>query len=144
HRPHSRLHSFPTRRSSDLRIRVTGTLDYEDFRRRTDHSLVGRNAIPRLKMEYQLSRSIFLRAVGEYDLAEHDDLRDETRTNMPLIISGKKARATRSGTLHGDYLFSYRPNPGTVFSVGYGGQSDALPNPADRFNWQPLVRTSDY
>jgi hypothetical protein len=130
-------------RPSD-RIRVTGTLDYEDFRRRTDHSVVGRNAIPRLKAEYQLSRSIFLRAVGEYDLAEHDDLRDETRTNMPLIIGGKKAIATRSGTLHGDYLFSYRPNPGTVFFVGYGGQSDAVPNPADRFNWQPLVRTSDY
>ena len=33
------------------------------------HSLAGRNVIPRVKVEYQLTRSIFVRVVGEYDLA---------------------------------------------------------------------------
>ena len=65
-------------------------------------------------MEYQFTRSIFLRLIGEYDLTGHDDLRDETRTFFPLIIGGKKAIATRSAQVHGDWLFSYQPNPGTV------------------------------
>ena len=124
--------------------RVEGDLQYQDYWRRTDHTLAGRNLIPRLEIEYQLSRAIFVRAVGEYDLAEHDDLRDETRTFDPLIIDGQLARATRSHSLHGDYLFSYRPNPGTVLFLGYGSMADGEPDPSARFTWQPLRRVSDY
>ena len=130
-------------RPSD-RLRVNGTLSYEDYWRRTDHTRVGRNAIPRVKVEYQFTRSIFLRVVGEYDLAEHDDLRDETRTFAPLIINGVKALATRNAQVHGDYLFSYQPNPGTVLFLGYGSVATAAPNPLERFEYQPLVRASDY
>jgi hypothetical protein len=126
------------------RVRVNGTLNYQDYWRRTDGSLVGRNMIPRLKTEYQLTRAIFVRMVGEYDLAEHDDLRDETRTFLPLVIGGQKAIASRSAQLHGDWLFSYQPNPGTVLFLGYGTQANADPNPLERFNFQPLIRTSDY
>ncbi|HEY9225189.1 MAG TPA: DUF5916 domain-containing protein, partial [Gemmatimonadaceae bacterium] len=67
-------------------LRVASTLVYQDYQRRTDGSYVGRNAIPRVRAEYQVSRSIFLRLVGEYSLSERDDLRDETRTFFPLII----------------------------------------------------------
>ena len=95
-------------------------------------------------MENQFTRSIFLRAVGEYDLAEHDDLRDETRTFFPLIIGGAKALATRSASLHGDLLFSYQPNPGTVLFLGYGSEADANPDPRERFTYQPFVRSNDY
>jgi hypothetical protein len=130
-------------RPSD-QLRVNGTLSYQDYWRRTDGSLAGRNMIPRVKVEYQFTRSIFLRAVGEYDLAEHDDLRDETRTFLPLIIDGQKALATRSATLHGDWLFSYQPNPGTVLFLGYGSEADANPNPLQRFTYQPLIRSADY
>ncbi len=130
-------------RPSD-QLRVTGSLAYQDYWRRTDHSMVGLTAIPRLKLEYQVARSIFLRAVGEYDLAEHDDLRDETRTFFPLLINGQKASASRSGQLHGDYLFSYQPNPGTVLFLGYGSEADSNPDPVERFTWQPLRRASDY
>ena len=100
--------------------------------------------VGRLKAEYQLTRSIFVRAVGEYDLSEHDDLRDETRTFFPLIIDGQRAIASRSGTLHGDYLFAFQPNPGTVLFVGYGSRADGLPDVNDRFKFQPLIRSSDY
>jgi hypothetical protein len=125
-------------------LRLTGNLTYQDYWRRSDGSLAGRNAIPRLKAEYQFTRSIFLRAVAEYDLAEHDDLRDETRTFLPLIINGTKALATRSASLHGDWLFSYQPNPGTVLFFGYGTEADATPDARARFTYQPLVRANDY
>jgi Domain of unknown function (DUF5916) len=125
-------------------LRVAGTYVYQDYWRRTDHSLVGRNVIPRVKTEYQFTRSIFLRVVGEYDVAEQNDLRDETRTFYPLLINGKKALATRSAQLHGDWLFSYQPSPGTVLFLGYGSQANATPSPLDRFNFQPFIRASDY
>jgi len=125
-------------------LRVTGGLTYQDYWRRSDGSMAGRNAIPRVKLEYQFTRSIFFRAVGEYDLSEHDDLRDETRTFYPLIINGTKALATRSASLHGDWLFSYQPNPGTVLFLGYGNEADAIPDPRARFTYQPLVRANDY
>ncbi|MEP6491186.1 MAG: DUF5916 domain-containing protein [bacterium] len=125
-------------------LRVTGSLAFQDYWRRSDHSLAGKTAIPRVKAEYQFTRAVFFRAVGEYDLSEHNDLRDETRTFLPLIIGGKKALATRSAQLHGDWLFSYQPNPGTVLFLGYGSEADGNPNPKDRFAYQPLIRASDY
>ena len=130
-------------RPSD-RARIEGTFDYQDYWRRSDHTLVGRNMIPRVKLEYQITRAIFMRIVGEYDLSETDDLRDETRTNYPLLIDGQLATATRSRSLHGDYLFSYQPTPGTVLFLGYGSQADGAPDPTQRFNWQPLRRSADY
>lgn len=130
-------------RPSD-RARIDGSFAYADYWRRSDHTLVGRNLIPRVKFEYQLTRAIFMRLVGEYDLFEHDDLRDETRTNFPLIIDGELASAVRSRSLHGDFLFSYQPTPGTVLFLGYGSQADGNPDPNQRFNWQPLRRASDY
>jgi len=130
-------------RPSD-RARIDGTLAYQDYWRRSDHTLVGRNVIPRVKLEYQLTRAVFMRLVGEYDLGETDDLRDETRTNYPLLIGGELASASRVRSLHGDYLFSYQPTPGTVLFLGYGSQADGLPDETQRFNWQPLRRTSDY
>ena len=128
------------------RLRIGGTLTYQDYLRRTDGSLVGRNVIPRVKTEYQLTRSQFIRLIGEYNSATRDDLRDETRTFFPLIIDGERALATRTHSLRGDLLYSYQPNPGTVFFVGYGSFGLANPslNPLDRFNFQPLVRSSDY
>jgi hypothetical protein len=126
------------------RARIDGTFAYQDYWRRTDHSLVGRSMIPRVKLEYQITRAIFMRVVGEYDLSEHDDLRDETRTFYPLIVGGRLATAVRARSLHGDYLFSYQPTPGTVLFLGYGSEADGNPDQAQRFNWQPLRRASDY
>ena len=130
-------------RPSD-RARVEGTFNYQDYWRRSDHTLVARNMIPRVKLEYQITRSIFMRLVGEYDYSLTDDLRDEDRTNYPLIVDGVLAQATRSRSLHGDYLFSYQPTPGTVLFLGYGSVAVGEPDPAQRFNWQPLRRASDY
>jgi hypothetical protein len=130
-------------RPSD-RLRVGGTLAYQGYWRRTDQSLVARNMIPRVKLEYQLTRSIFMRAVGEYDISRTDDLRDETRTFYPILINGRRALASRARAVHGDYLFSYQPRPGTVLFLGYGSVGNGVPDPDDRFNFQPIKRGSDY
>ncbi|HMC56593.1 MAG TPA: DUF5916 domain-containing protein [Gemmatimonadaceae bacterium] len=125
-------------------LRINGTYNYNDYIRRTDRTYAGRNIIPRLKAEYQLTRAIFVRAVGEYDAFEHDDLRDVTRTEYPLIIDGVKALAEKIASFHGDYLFSYRPNPGTVLFAGYGSELRGDPNPADRFRYQRMIRDADH
>ncbi|MBM4188551.1 MAG: carbohydrate binding family 9 domain-containing protein [Gemmatimonadetes bacterium] len=105
--------------------------------RRSDGRRVDSNVIPRLKMEYQLSRAVFLRFVGEYRSAYQDDLRDDGRSNAPILIrdpsgdirdpSGdrfKRATGFEINALRVDWLFSYQPTPGTVFFAGYGATLD--------------------
>jgi hypothetical protein len=88
--------------------------------RSSDGTEVLNSAIPRLKLEYQLTRAIFVRLVGEYNSFRRDALRDDTRTNGPILINGERAFAFREDGFRGDFLFSYQPNPGTVFFAGYG------------------------
>ena len=115
--------------------------------RRTDGTQVDREVIPRLKMEYQVSRAIFVRFVGEYRSAHQDDLRDDARTNHPILIRDpadgvfKRSLALRQETneLRVDWLFSFQPTPGTVFFAGYGS---SLVEP-ESFRFGGLKRTKD-
>ena len=125
-------------RASD-RARLEATLQYDDYWRRTDHSLVARHLIPRLKLEYQLARPIFVRLVGEYQADQTDDLRDVTRTEYSLLVDGQLATATRARSFRGDFLFSYQPTPGTVLFLGYGSFYDAK----DAYKFNALQRTAD-
>ena len=68
------------------KLRVDARYQLQSFRRRTDGSMVGIRRIPRLKAEYQISRPIFVRVVGEYNSDWQDDLRDDSRTNLPIYI----------------------------------------------------------
>jgi Domain of unknown function (DUF5916) len=107
-------------------LRFNGTYQLQRVGRRSDGSTVNIQHIPRLKVEYQLSRPIFFRVVGEYTSERQDDLRDHTRTEAPLLIYdpevGDFVRATAftRESFRGDLLFSYQPNPGTVLFAGYG------------------------
>ena len=108
------------------KLRLDGTYALQQVRRVSDGSLVNVAHLPRLRMEYQLSRPIFLRLVGEYGHEKQDSLRDDTRTDAPILVfdggSGTFVRTsafTRS-SFRGDVLFSYQPNPGTVVFLGYG------------------------
>ena len=82
--------------------------------------------MPRVKIEYQLFRSVFLRLVGQYVAREQDTLRDDGRTDRPLLgfdaTSGTYAPLTRQARndIRMDGLFSYQPSPGTVIFAGYG------------------------
>ena len=107
------------------KLRADGSLALRSYGRRTDGSIAGDTYIPRVKVEYQLSRSIFLRLVGEYTADRRDDLRDDGRSNAPILIRDadgiyQPALATRANDLRVDWLFSYQPSPGTVFFLGYG------------------------
>ena len=73
-----------------------------------------------------------------------DALRDP-RTNEPILIydagAGAYVRSARqtSNALRVDWLFSYRPAPGTVVFAGYGS---SLTEP-DAFTFRGLSRTND-
>jgi hypothetical protein len=127
------------------RLRVDAGYQLQTFNRRTDGTNVARRRIPRLKVEYQVTRAIFLRVVGEYDAREQDALRDDSRTELPIAIrdpiTGQYVRAlARSDNLFRvDWLFSYQPNPGTVIFAGYGS---TLTEPSS-LRLRDLTRTSD-
>ena len=101
--------------------------------------------IPRLKVEYQLARAILVRFVGQYTASQVDSLRDDSRTNGAILlrdpVSGAFTRsaASASNVFRVDWLFSYRPVPGTVIFAGYGSTFDD----AGPFRFRTLARTTD-
>jgi hypothetical protein len=116
------------------KLRLNADFNLNRVDRRTDGSQVNLNYIPRLKMEYQASRPIFIRLVGEYTSEQQSALRDDSRTDAPILIFdpgvGDFVRTTafRHKSFRGDLLFSYQPNPGTVLFAGYGS---TLRDPVD-------------
>ena len=133
------------RPTSQLRAHATYVLSY--FQRRSDGSVVSVTHIPRLRLEYQLNRSLFLRVVGEYRASKRDALRDDTRTGDPILFLDPKDGVYKRGlaselTSNGfrtDFLFSFQPTPGTVFFAGYGGSY----RDTGRFRFGDLNRTGD-
>ena len=126
------------------RLRVDGNYNMQSFARRTDGSVVAVRRIPRIRVEYQASRAIFVRYVGEYTTNYQDTLRDDSRTGLPLVFirpDGTFVRAAgiRQRSFRNDWLFSYQPTPGTVLFAGYG---NALTNP-DPLQQRNLLRTRD-
>ena len=125
----SRVHRRDFNASVDWRptekIRVNGSYLSTSLARVSDDGLTTRIRIPRAKVEYQLSRSMFVRFVGQYNATTADSLLRDPRTGGPLLLSpvdGSFAPATRPrfNDFRVDWLFSYRPTPGTVFFAGYG------------------------
>jgi len=110
--------------------------------RRTDGTTVDVERIPRLKIEYQLTRSIFFRYVGQYTAIQTDSLHDDSRTNAPILICATtcvRSAAVNGNSFRSDFLFSYQPVPGTVFFLGYG----ATQIDQDPFSFRALTRTAD-
>jgi hypothetical protein len=129
----------PTRK-----LRVDGTYLLQGYVRRSDQSTVQIGRIPRLKVEYQLSRAVFVRAVGEYNSSKQAALRDESRSFAPILLQQddgtfKPAEAAASNRFRADWLFSYQPNPGTVLFAGYGS---TLTEP-EALRFRSLDRTTD-
>ena len=114
------------------KLRTDATYVVQTYRRRPEGTTVGEVRIPRVKLEYQLDRAIFLRLVGEYRSVAQDSLFDAGRTGLPLLVDGRPSPAQLDSRFRGDFLFSYAPMPGTVLFVGYGaGYADvsAAPRP---------------
>jgi len=109
-------------------IRLTGTLTNDTFDRKTDGTRVLTRRAQRLRAEYQITRQMFFRVIGEYALTAQDSLRDDSRTNLPVYLRAANGTFSRAAAFERtrariDVLMSYLPSPGTVFYVGYG---DAL------------------
>jgi hypothetical protein len=123
-------------------LRVTTSYLYSHYARRRDGSTLSRANVPRLKIEYQLSRPLFVRFVGQYDNRVRDALRDP-RTDYPLgmerdgVVEASTKQTTRDIRL--DWLLSYVPTPGTVVFAGYGA---SLYEP-DAFRFRGMERVRD-
>ena len=66
------------------------------YHRHSDGSLVESQFIPRLDLEYQVSRPIFLRLIGQYNAVYQDSLRDDSRTDLPIYYRDATTGATRA------------------------------------------------
>jgi len=124
-------------------IRIGTLLRYQRFVRRRDGTEFSSQLVPRLRLEYQFSKALFLRFVGQVESRERDALRDPN-TELPLFTRSSTGTYTaivgrRSLLGRADWLLSYLPSPGTVVFLGYGSAVDAT----DTFRPGSAERTSD-
>jgi hypothetical protein len=120
-------------------LRLDGLWTHETLDRARDGSRFATADIPRLKLEYQLSRSIFVRYVGQYFAQDQSALADPLTGDPILLADGTPVGASVQHDFRSDVLFSYRPTPGTVFLLGYGA---TLSEP-EAFRFSDLQRTED-
>ncbi|MCC7194162.1 MAG: carbohydrate binding family 9 domain-containing protein [Gemmatimonadaceae bacterium] len=104
--------------------------------RERDGSRALYQSIPRLKVEYQLSRSTFVRVVGQYTASREAPLVD--RNGFPIRLNGVADAGSESNDFRADWLLSYHPTPGTLFYLGYGA---AMTEPG-QLAFQDFRRTS--
>jgi hypothetical protein len=105
--------------------------------RSRDGSRFSTETIPRIKTEYQVSPAMFFRLVGQYAARSRSSLED--RDGNPIQVGGLADIGSTTNEFTMDWLFSYRPVPGTLVYLGYGSTMDE-PN---QFRFSELRRTSD-
>jgi hypothetical protein len=124
------------------RLRVNATYVSSRYTRRATGEESFSTRIPRIKIEYQVSRPIFLRVVSQYQSTDRLPLVDSR--GAVLFVRNPDGTFTpssesTSNSLRADWLFSYRPSPGTVVFVGYG---NTLTEPG-ALAFQELRRVND-
>ncbi len=135
---------YETRLTGSLALRPTGSIrftasqTYSRITRGRDGSEFARTIIPRLKLEYQPSRSLFFRVIGEYVSERRAQLLD-ARTGDPLLVDGAPVGSSESDRLRVDWLASFEPSPGTVAFFGYGSSLDDT----NAFGFHRMQRSSD-
>ena len=102
--------------------------------------------IPRLEVDYQITRALFVRYIGQY-VAERQAAPHDAATGDPLLLANAGGGGyaalpgVSSNTFDNYFLLSYKPSPGTVFFLGYG---TSLTEPtAFAFSRTALTRTGD-
>ena len=130
------------------RVRLEALYNETRVMRPDDWSAVTVTQIPRLKLEYQLARPIFVRLVGQYVATKQDALHDDGRTERPLLIRNRATgvyeatQLSRTNQVRFDWLFSYQPTPGTVLFAGYGNTMREL-DASRTFGLDGLARATD-
>ena len=107
------------------RLRADLTFNMTAVNRPVDGSLVNGRSITRGRIDYQLTRAMSVRWIGELTEEKQSDLRDDSRTGLPLAVAGPSGDPRlmlgfRRRIFRSDALFSWLPTPGTVFFAGYG------------------------
>ncbi|MGH7657483.1 MAG: DUF5916 domain-containing protein, partial [Gemmatimonadales bacterium] len=97
--------SLRLRPSDPIRITLNNTIEWLY---RSDGSSFARTIIPRLKTEYQATRALFFRLIGEYRSERRDILLDPVSGN-PLLVNGAVVPAEEFNELRMDALISYEP-----------------------------------
>ncbi len=118
-------------------LRTTFQVTRLTLDRSRDGSRFSSETIPRVKLEYQASRAVFFRLVGQYTARTRSALRN--RNGEPILVGGVKDQGSTFNEFRMDWLFSYRPIPGTLFYLGYGA---TLQEP-EEFRFNDLHRTDD-
>ncbi|MBD0318911.1 MAG: carbohydrate binding family 9 domain-containing protein [Gemmatimonadetes bacterium] len=127
-------------------LRVDGSVGFSVLHRASDDSRYSRALVPRLRVEYQLTRALAVRGLAQYSVEEVDVLR--APDGGEYLRGGEPFRLRRGNLpsylepqlnpLRLDVLLSYRPSPGTVAFLGYG--REVTDDEAFRFGgFQPRV-----
>lgn len=122
----------------DPSVRLNVSTTFQEIRRTRDNSRFARTIIPRVRAEYQPTRALFFRVIGEYQSAREAALVD-ARTGRPLLRDGTPVASKRTESLRLDLLASYEPAPGTVAYFGYGGTLFG----EDTWNFREMRRAND-
>jgi hypothetical protein len=118
-------------------VRASFQVSRLTLEREFDDSRFSTETIPRLKVEYQMTRAIFFRLVGQYAARSRSPLLD--RNGNPILLNGVLDPGTKSNEFTTDWLFSYRPVPGTLAYFGYGSTMVE----SREFRFSDLERTRD-
>ena len=105
-------------------LRIGFSVNENRVYRATDHSRVLLQDVLVGRVEYQISRAMQIRLITQYSIDTRDSLRDDGRTNLPLVVQQGNAFVPAAAydrrSLQANFLFTYLPNPGTVMYLGYG------------------------
>jgi hypothetical protein len=107
------------------KLRISPSFLYQSYNRPATGEQMRTERIARVRTEYQITRPLYVRLVGEYRSFDRVALRDESRTGQPLMTRRADGTfapipALRRHTMRPEWLVSYQPSPGTVFFTGYG------------------------
>jgi hypothetical protein len=95
---------------------------HSEIDRSADDTWFSTQNLVRFTAQYQFSRAIFARFIGQYNLRRQDRLRDPA-TGLPLVSLGSGSTDSLSaGDFGANFLVSYEPSPGTLMYVGWTRQ----------------------
>jgi hypothetical protein len=100
-------------------IRLQAMARYSRITRDRDASEFALTVIPYFKAEYQVTRSLFFRWIGQYQ-SMRQGVPLAAIEGEPLLVAGVFPPAQKSNGLRMDWLASYKPTPFTVVFFGYG------------------------
>ena len=100
------------------RLELQANYSYSKIQRQDDKSRFSQSNISRLKVQYQFTKALLVRGIGQYSLQQRDALRDPS-TGQPIYYGDSLQGEVNQGSFQGQFLVSYEPSPGTIFYAGY-------------------------